>query len=181
MPHFRLQCWEMQQATHSCHTQTESRCAGCKSYARMAVGCPFITCAVKKKGVEFCRQCTENGECERWKKHRESGKQHDSFKCYQKLEDDISSICKHGINEFEKRQEIREHVLKEMLLEFNDGRSKSCYCIAATVMKIDELQDILTKARQQSKGMQPKEKAKVMHSMLELISNDKGYLLKLRK
>ena len=163
------------------HMQTESRCAGCKSTARMAVGCPFITCAVKKKGVEFCWQCTENSTCDRWKRHREAGKQHDSFKCYQKLEDDISFIRKHGIMEFEKLQKIREHVLKEMLREFNDGRSKSCYCIAATVMKIDELQDILTKARQQSKGMQPKEKAKVMHSMLELISNDKGYLLKLRK
>ena len=68
-----------------------------------------------------------------------------------------------------------------MLREFNDGRSKSYYCIAATVLKIDELQDILNKARQQSKGMTPKEKAKVMHSMLELISNDRGYLLKLRK
>jgi hypothetical protein len=49
------------------HTQTESRCAGCKSYARMAVGCPFITCAVKKKGIEFAgnaqkTQHVKNGE-----------------------------------------------------------------------------------------------------------------------
>ena|SRR3972149_7796139 len=163
------------------HTQTESRCKGCKSTGRMAVGCPFITCAVKKKGVEFCWECTENGTCERWKKHREAGKQHDSFKCYQKLEDDISFILEHGVMEFEKQQKIREHFLKEMLREFNDGRSKSYYCIAATVLKNEELQEILTKAKQQSKGMQPKEKAKVMHSVLERISNDKGYLLKLRK
>jgi hypothetical protein len=26
----------------------------------MAVGCPFITCAVKKKGIEFCWDCEEN-------------------------------------------------------------------------------------------------------------------------
>lgn len=162
-------------------TQTESRCAGCKSPARMAVGCPFITCAVKKKGIEFCWQCTENVVCEKWKKHREAGKQHDSFKCYQKLEDDISFILKHGMTEFEKQQKIREGFLKEMLREFNDGRSKSYYCIAAAVLKIEELEDVLTKARQQSKDMQPKEKAKVMHSVLELVSKDKGYILKLRK
>ena len=161
--------------------QTKSRCPGCKSIDRMVVGCPFLTCAVKKKGVEFCWQCTENGECERWKKHRESGKKHDSFKCYQKLEDDISFICKHGITEFEKLQRIREYVLKEMLGEFNDGRSKSYYCIAVTVLKIDELLDILAKARLQSKGMLPKEKAKVMHSILEQISNEKDHYLKLRK
>jgi hypothetical protein len=163
------------------HTQTENKCAGCKSSGRMSVGCPFITCAVKKKGVEFCWQCTESGTCERWMKHREAGKRHDSFKCYQKLEDDIAFIRQYGVERFEEQQKIREHLLKEMLQDFNDGRSKSYYCIAATVLKIDELQDILTKARNQSKGMQLKEKAKVMHSMLELISKDKGYLLKLRK
>jgi len=38
------------------HSKAESKCAGCKSPDRMAVGCPFITCAVKKKGVEFCWQ-----------------------------------------------------------------------------------------------------------------------------
>ena len=163
------------------HTQSESKCDGCKSANRIAVGCPFITCAVKKKGVEFCWECSENSTCDRWAKHREAGKQHDSFKCYQKLEDDISFILGHGITEFEEQQKIREHILEEMLSEFNNGRSKSFYCIAATVMKIDELQEMLTKARQQSKEIAPNEKAKVMHSLLEQISNDKSYLLRIRK
>jgi len=163
------------------NTETESRCAGCKSPARMAVGCPFITCAVKKKGIEFCWQCEENSTCEKWKKHREAGKQHDSFKCYQKLEEDIAFIHEHGVVEFEKQHKIREQFLKEMLLEFNDGRSKGHYCIAATVLEISELQDALTNARKQSEGMQLKEKAKVMHTLLELIANKKGYILKLRK
>ncbi len=70
---------------------------------------------------------------------------------------------------------------KEMLREFNDGRSKSCYCIAANVFEISELQDALTKTKKQIKDLQPKEKAKVMHSILEFISDKKGYILKLRK
>jgi hypothetical protein len=163
------------------NTQTESKCAGCKSANRIAVGCPFITCAVKKKGIEFCWECSENCKCDRWTKHRKAGKLHDSFKCYQKLEDDISFVQKHGVVAFEEQQRIREHILRDMLNEFNDGRSKSYYCIAATVLKVDELHDILAKARKQSKGMTQKEKAKVMHSILELVSNDKDYLLKLRK
>jgi hypothetical protein len=163
------------------NAQTSSRCAGCKSHARIAVGCPFITCAVKKQGIEFCWECKENSTCERWRKHREAGKQCDSFKCYQKLEDDISFIRQIGIEEFEEQQKIREHLLKEMLRDFNDGRSKSYYCIAATVLRIDELQDVLHKAREQSKNLQLQEKAKVMHSILDLISKEKGYLLKLRK
>jgi hypothetical protein len=162
-------------------TQTKSKCAGCKSLDRMAVGCPFITCAIKKKGVEFCWECPENNTCDRWKKHRKAGKKYDSFKCYQKLEDDISFVLKHGINKFEEQQRVKAQILREMLSQFNDGRSKSIYCIAATVMKIEELQDILIKARQQSKEMTLKEKAKIMHSLLELASKDKAYLLKLRK
>jgi hypothetical protein len=49
------------------------------------------------------------------------------------------------------------------------------------LMNIDELKDILIKARQQSNGLKQKDKAKVLHAMLDQISNDKGYLLKLRK
>jgi hypothetical protein len=163
------------------NTAAESRCAGCKSSGRMAVGCPFITCAVKKKGIEFCWQCTESGSCQKWKMHREAGKQYDSFKCYQKLEADILFIREHGVEEFEQQQKTREALLKEMLQTFNDGRSKSYYCIAATVLEVDELQEVLEKAKEQSKDMPLKEKSKIIHSLLENISSEKGYLLRLRK
>ncbi len=160
---------------------TDSRCTGCKSPSRVAVGCPLITCAVKKKGIEFCWECAESSACERWRKHREAGKRRDSFKCYQKLENDIAFIREHGVAEFEKEQKIREHMLKEMLQHFDDGRSKSYYCIASTVLKIDELKNALTQAVAQSRNLQLNEKAKVMHSILDSISKEKGYLLKLRK
>ena len=120
------------------HTKTESRCLGCKSEGRMRVGCPFITCAVKKKDIEFCWECKESKSCDKWKKHKEFGKNYDTFKCYQKLEDNIELIQRNGLTEFEKQQMIREQLLNEMLAEFNEGRSKSYYCIAATVLEIDE-------------------------------------------
>jgi hypothetical protein len=159
----------------------ESRCGGCKSPGRIGVGCGFITCAVKKKGVEFCWECSESSACERWRKHREAGKEHDSFKCYQKLEGDLGFIRAHGVVEFEKEQKVRERLLKEMLQEFNDGRSKSYFCIAATVLEVDELKVALFKAESQSRNLQPKERARVMRSILDLVSKEKGYLLKLRK
>lgn len=163
------------------NTNAKSRCLGCKSEGRMAVGCPFITCAIKKKEVEFCWDCQENISCEKWRKHRELSKQHDSFKCYQKLENDIAFIQKNGVAEFEKLQRIREQLLREMLQEFNEGRSKSYYCIAATVLEIDELNESLTKARNASKGLEIKEKSKLLHSILDEIAIQKKYCLKLRK
>lgn len=163
------------------HTEAKSRCLGCKSEDRMAVGCPFITCAIKKKGVEFCWECPEHLTCEKWRKHREIGKQRDTFKCYQKLEEDIAFIEEKGIVEFEKTQIIREELLKEMLREFNEGRSKSYYCIASTVLGTNELKDALRKARQESAGIDIKEKSKLMHSIIDEIAGRKNYYLKLRK
>lgn len=163
------------------HMDTKSRCLGCKSEGRMAVGCPFITCAIKKKEVEFCWDCQESASCQKWREHREISKQYDSFKCYQKLNDDIAFIQKNDVAEFEKVQRVREKLLREMLQEFNEGRSKSYYCIAATVLEIDELNEALAKARNASRKLEIKEKAKLLHSILDEIAMRKKYLLKLRK
>jgi len=163
------------------NADAENRCLGCKSEGRMAVGCPFITCAIKKKGVEFCWDCEESKTCDKWKKHREAGKKHDSFKCYQKLEEDIDFIQKNGVAKFEKVQKKREQLLKEILQEFNEGRSKSYYCIASTIIDIEELKNALNTAKQNSKGLNIKEKSKLLHSILDEIAEQKKYYLKLRK
>ncbi|MEA2021051.1 MAG: DUF3795 domain-containing protein [Candidatus Caldatribacteriota bacterium] len=163
------------------HMDAKSRCLGCKSEGRIAVGCPFITCAIKKKQIEFCWDCEENKTCEKWKKHRETGKYFDSFKCYQKLEDNIDFIQKNGVAEFERLQKIREQLLREMLKEFNEGRSKRYYCIANTILEIDELKEALTEAKNDSNGLEIKEKSKLFHFILNRIAQQKKYYLKLRK
>ncbi len=113
------------------HRATESRCSGCKTRSRITLGCSFTTCALQQKGVEFCWECKENGSCERWEKHRETGKKFDSFKCYQTLENDIAFIQKNGVAEFEKIRKVRVQFLEKMLQEFDEGRSKSYDCIVA--------------------------------------------------
>jgi hypothetical protein len=162
------------------HTDGASRCGGCKTESRMGAGCPFITCALKK-GIEFCWNCRENETCVKWAKHREAGRKADSFKCYQKLEGDIACIRKNGVDAFEKTQKTKEHILREMLQEFNEGRSKSSYCIAATVMETGELEEALKKARKNSEGLEINERAKVLHSILDEIARRRNYYLKLRK
>lgn len=147
----------------------------------MAAGCPFITCAVKRKEIEFCWDCGENQVCEKWGKHRELGKSYDSFKCYQKLEDNIAFILENGVDKFVKEQKVREKLLKSMLENFNEGRSKRYYCIAATVFEVDELQKLLDEGTERSKGLEVKEKSKVLHSLLDVTAEKKGYVLKLRK
>jgi TPP-dependent trihydroxycyclohexane-1,2-dione (THcHDO) dehydratase len=90
-------------------------------------------------------------------------------------------IKKNGINEFEKIQKKREHLLKEMLRDFNEGRSKSYYCIAATVLDIEELNEALTRAKKESDGLNIERKSKVLHLILDSIAKKENYFLKLRK
>lgn len=90
-------------------------------------------------------------------------------------------MVEHGVEAFEEEQKARENLLKEMLTEFNDGRSKSYYCIAATVLTTNELQATLTAAKSQISSKSQKEKAKIMRSLLDKIAAERGYLLKLRK
>lgn len=164
----------------SYHTDTKRRCFGCKSTGRMAVGCPIITCATRKKGIEFCWDCKENNTCEKWKRRRKFGKEQDSFKCYQTLEGDISFIQKNGVIRFEKLQKIREELLKEMLKDYNEGRSKSYYCIAATVLKINELQEALNKVKKESLGLDLRGKSQMLHIILNKFADDRKIHLKLR-
>ena len=163
------------------HTEGKSTCGGCKSEYRMGAGCSFITCAVKRKGIEFCWQCEENETCEKWGNHRAFGKEHDTFTCYQRLGDNITSIQRNGVSAFEEAQKIREQLLKEMLRDFNEGRSKGYYCIAATVLGIGELESALKQAKRDSAGLDMKGKSKVLHSILDEIAVRNQYCLKLRK
>lgn len=161
--------------------ETKSRCLGCKSEYRMGAACPFHNCAVKKKGIEFCGFCEENKTCEKWRKNREMGKKGDSLVCYQKVEDNIAFIQKNGIVEFENEQKTREQLLREMLAEFNEGRSKTYYCIAATVLETKELRQALNEAKKQTQRFDLKEKSRILHSILDGIAEKKHYCLKLRK
>jgi len=163
------------------HRETKSKCEGCKSEYRMGAVCPFHTCAIKKKRIDFCGICDENNTCAKWRKFREAGKQHDSILSYQRLEDNIAFIQKNGMEEFEKQQETRERLLRAILTEFNEGRSKTLYCIAATVLEIGELESVLENARAKSKGLDIKAKSEVMHSFLNEIADNRNYLLRLRK
>ena len=163
------------------HRETKSKCNGCKSEYRMGAPCPFHTCAVKKRGIDFCGFCDENSTCDRWRKFREEGKKYDSIVCYQRLEDNIDLIQNYGMEEFEQTQKVREKLLRDILAEFNEGRSKSLYCIAATTLEIEELESALREARAKSKGLDVKAKSQVMHSILNRIAENKNYFLRLRK
>jgi hypothetical protein len=163
------------------NSKSDSRCAGCKSEGRMKVGCPFITCAVRERGIEFCWQCPDHENCGKWHRHKVLGQTRDSFVCYQRLENNIAFIEHQGVLAFAEEQKKRERLLSAMLAEFNEGRSKSFYCIVATVMEIKEIEEAIVKARAVSIKADIRTKSKALHAILNEIAEKKNYILRLRK
>lgn len=51
----------------------------------------------QRKSIEFCWDYQESQTCEKWANHRDFGRQHDTFKCYQKLEGNISTSMQEGV------------------------------------------------------------------------------------
>ena len=78
-------------------------------------------------------------------------------------------------------QEKRENLLREMLSEFNEGRSKTYFCIASTVCEIKDLKRILNEAKEQSKGLDIKKKSNILHDLLSQLAEKQNLILKLRK
>jgi len=163
------------------HTVGESRCTGCKGESRMAVGCPFITCAVKRKGIEFCWECADSDSCERWAGHRGYGRERDTFVCYAALEDNIAMIERVGVEAFVDEQRLREELLLEMLSEFNEGRSKTYYSIAVTVLDVEGLRSALEAAREDGRGKDVRGRSKALHARLDALADAQSRRIALRK
>lgn len=163
------------------HTAGASRCDGCKGGNRMAAGCPFITCAVKRRGIEFCWDCGDAGTCARWAKHRAAGREHDSFTCYASLEANISKVGRDGLASFIEEQVLRGSLLDEMLARFDEGRSKSYYCIAATVLDPAELRNAIDTASETCGSWDVRERAKALHALLDEAAGRRSMRLALRR
>lgn len=165
------------------YTEGKSKCDGCGSeYSYAAVGCKIFRCCVKEKEFETCAECTDI-PCSRFKGALE---EYDSFLTHRRMHPNLTHIRDKGIKDYVRRVEKRMKLLGEMLEEFNDGRSKSYYCIATTLLTMIDLETSLTKARQkieaENLGLDDsKTKAKILKEFLNKFASKKGVELKLRK
>ncbi len=123
-------------------TEGKSRCEGCGTeYSFAAVGCKIYRCCVSEKGLETCAACGDF-PCPML----EGATDADSFVTHVAMISNLSFIARSGIDEYLWEQDLRRRALEQMLSEFNDGRSKSYYCLAARLLSVDALIDALDKA-----------------------------------
>jgi hypothetical protein len=165
------------------YTVGTSKCPGCcaPDFFNKHPSCPFITCCVKKNKLEVCSLCNEF-PCPRFKGW-DAG---DSFVTHIKSISNLNFIKEHGLEKFMKQQKKRFELLETILKGFDDGRAKSFYCIAATMLPIANLEISLNEAGKEIRmgSNEPndiKTRALILRKVLSNFADKEGIKLSLRK
>ncbi|UCH02726.1 MAG: DUF3795 domain-containing protein [Candidatus Bathyarchaeota archaeon] len=169
------------------YTVGTSKCPGCcgQDFFNKHPSCSYITCCVKKKQLEVCAQCDEF-PCTKFDSSILDGGEYDSFLTYKKAYQNLTFIRNHGVKKFVEQQNQRIKLLTIMLNNFDEGRSKSFYCLAATLLPIESIEHALDETNQKlkidhSKGNNRKTKAKMLKAILNDLAAKAEIELKLRK
>jgi hypothetical protein len=171
------------------YTVGHSRCPGCvgPNFFSKHPSCSFITCCVKKKNLEVCGQCPEF-PCSKFKSDEEyeQWEGSSSYPPPKKIPQNLNFIKKHGIEKFIKQQRRRIKLLETMIKNFDDGRSRSFFCRAATLLDLTSLTISLDKATQKIKTDKIKQndvkkKAQVLKEIINEIAFKEGVELVKKK
>jgi hypothetical protein len=163
------------------YTKGKSKCDGCGSeYSYAAVGCKIFKCCVRDKNLETCAECSDF-PCSTLKGIDES----DSFTTHRKTIANLRFIRVFGLDEFLNQQAKKRDLLEQMLKEYNDGRSRSFYCVAATLLSLEALKDSLDLARRNVKeegikGGDQRNRARILKMHLKETALEENIDLSLR-
>ncbi|MCD4744751.1 MAG: DUF3795 domain-containing protein [Bacteroidales bacterium] len=165
------------------YTVGSSRCPGCcgPNFFNKHPGCPFITCCVKKKNLEVCSQCDEF-PCSKFNGW-DAG---DSFISHKISISNLILIRKSGLGKFIKQQAQRIKLLEIMQKNYDEGRSKSFYCISTALLPITDIETLLNTAEQEIEDNKineddKKARAKILKKLINDFAGKQGIELKLRK
>ena len=167
------------------YTEGISRCPGCCGPDFWNVypgGCGFITCCVKQRGLETCAQCADWETCERLTRNLAAAEHSDSFISYRPLAGNLAFIRENGIEEFVRVEMEKQRLLRYLLDNYNEGRSKSFYCTSYQLIPPEKLREALTEAEaEMTADTDIKEKAKLVRAAINKLADKLGIDLKLRK
>jgi hypothetical protein len=159
------------------HTKGDSVCPGCGglNFKQKHPSCGFVTCCVIKNGLEVCSDC-QDYPCSRFDSEREG---FDSFVTHKKVLTNLDFIKNNGIECFIDRQKLRMNILTDFLAKYDDGRSKSFFCVACALLPTDELQETQRFIDNLGDSLGIKEKNKRLKDKLQMIAENLKIDLKL--
>ncbi len=140
------------------NTDGKSKCPGCggPDFPEKHPTCPVMTCNKKHDAVEFCFQCCDY-PCGRYRNPPVG----DSFISYKNVAMNLDK-AKRNMTEYLEELSLRKKCLDTLLNNFNDGRKKSFYCLAANDLPPEALTEIMAEIESLEKadGMTLKERSR---------------------
>ena len=166
------------------HIEGISRCPGCcgQDFWQKHPSCGFITCCVKQRHLETCAQCADWEGCERVARLLDSAKQRDSFISYRPVAGNFGFIRENGIDEFIRLEIEKQRLLRHLLDNCNEGRSKSFYCTSCQLIPLDRLREAVADVEASlTECVDIKEKAKMVRAAISNLADSLQIDLKLRR
>lgn len=166
----------------------KSRCPGCcgPDFFNRHPTCSFITCCVTKRGLEVCAECPEF-PCSKFKTQEEYERRDlPGYPPDRRILPNLQFMRKYGIQEFARQQRKRIRLLEKMITDFDDGRSRSCFCRACALLDPGDLEGSLREANRRmsvevGRLTDIKSKAKLLRGLLNEAATSQGIELRMRK
>ena len=127
------------------YTKGSSRCPGCggECFERVHPPCSVKTCCAEKHDLEVCGQCAEF-PCAKYADHEKI--ERDSFVTHKRIFRNHELIQAQGLDWFLADQSKRVGILRNLLAQFDDGRSKSFFCLAVALLRTEHLRAAMIEA-----------------------------------
>lgn len=160
------------------HTIGSSACPGCGglSFKDKHPLCGFLTCCAVKNGFEVCSLCNQY-PCKRFDVEK-SG--YDSFVTHKNVFSNLDFIKQNGIVQFIDHQKTRTEILTYFITNYDDGRSKSFFCLSCALLPLENLKKIQRIAIEYNDSPNLKEKNKRLKDILTKTANELKIELTLR-
>ncbi len=161
------------------YTDGSSRCPGCVGpyFYEKHPSCSIVTCCMQKNNKETCAQC-KSFPCMKISNWDTA----DSFVTHRNCLTNLRTIKKQGMVKFIKQQHRRMKLLASLIEEFEDGRSRSFFCLSTSLLPLDELEASVAEAkRQTAKSTDEKLMAKSLRETFKAIAEENGIELLYRK
>ena len=160
------------------YTKGDSVCPGCggPDFKNKHPSCGFLSCCVIKNGFEVCSDCPDY-PCKRFDAERQG---YDSFVVHRKIFANLDLIKDKGIGFFIDQQKIRMDILQDFLSNYDDGRSKSFFCISCALLPLDRLIQTQKHFKISYNSLPVREKNKLIKDYLLLIADKLGVVLRLK-
>jgi hypothetical protein len=158
-------------------TGSVSKCPGCggPDFHLKHPSCAVITCNKKHDAAEYCFQCSSY-PCDRFC----IPSKQDSFISYKNVISDFAKAKRQGIEKYQEELRKKIEICETLIANYNDGKRKSFYCLAANLLSLSDLEEGLKRIEKEIPA-HGKDAARSAVELIESVAKKRKIELRLRK